>query len=322
MFKILDSQAYFQALLACARPGAEHFLAFYDHRLGAVVKDTRLMLAPVDDHLFHRGDGVFEAMKYIDRRIYQLDEHLKRLQRSAAAVFLNLPGVSPEDLRALTLDFARAAGADSGMLRIFLGRGPGGFGVDPAESAVQSLYLVATSLVPRPESWFTEGIKACRGSFAARQEQFSHIKSTNYQAAALMTKEAHERGCDVPICLDHNGFLAESAIANICMVDAKKRLVIPEFTHALPGTTIRRAVELLKNDAQESMECIIRPIPEKELFTAAELLLLGTGPDCAAIVEYEGKKIGPAGREGRVGPTAKLLRRLIQRDIALNGVPF
>jgi branched-chain amino acid aminotransferase len=322
MFKTLDSQTYVQALLACGRPGAENFLAFYDHRLGALIKDPALMLAPVDDHLFHRGDGVFEVMKYIDRRIYQLDEHLDRLERSAEAVRLSLPGISRRDLRLLLLEFARASGAKDGMLRIFLGRGPGGFGVDPAECVSSSLYLVSTAFTPRPESWFAGGLKACRSSFAARQGQFSHIKTTNYQVAALMTMEARARGCDVPVCLDQDGFLAESAVANICMVDERKRLIVPEFTHALPGTTIRRAMELLGNNPLETLECVIRPIPEEELFTAAELLLLGTSPDCAAIVEYEEKKIGPAERSGLVGPVAKLLRGLIQRDIRTNGALF
>jgi branched-chain amino acid aminotransferase len=322
MLKILDNQAYFDALLKVERPGAENFLAFYDHRLGAFTKDARLMLAPVDDHLFHRGDGVFEVMKYIDRRIYQLDEHLARLKHSAETVSLPLPDISWQDLRGLVLEFARAAGTNDGMLRLFLGRGSGGFGVDPAECQKSSLYLVSTTFTPRPESWFAKGIKACRSSFAARAEQFSQIKSTNYQVAALMTLEAHEKKCDVPICLDHNGFLAESAVANICMVDAQNRLIVPEFTSALPGTTIRRAMELIKNNPQEPINCIIRPIPEPELFTATELLLLGTSPDCVAIVEYEGKKIGPNALAGTVGPTAKLLRHLIRMDIAEKGTLF
>jgi branched-chain amino acid aminotransferase len=225
-------------------------------------------------------------------------------------------------LRLLVLEFARASGAEDGMLRIFLGRGPGGFGVDPAECPSPSLYLVSTLFIPKPESWYANGLKACRSSFAARGEQFSHIKTTNYQAAALMTMEAHARGCAVPVCLDRDGFLAESAVANICMVDGRKRLIVPEFIHALPGTTIRRAMELLGNNPLEIPECIIRPIPEEELFTAAELLLLGTSPDCVAIVEYEGKKIGPAEHSGVAGPVAKFLRGLIRQDILSKGTLF
>lgn len=40
------------------------------------------MLIPIDDHMVHRGDGVFEAFKCVDGNIYQLDAHIDRLKNS------------------------------------------------------------------------------------------------------------------------------------------------------------------------------------------------------------------------------------------------
>ena len=43
--------------------------------------DPRLMTIPLDDHLVHRGDGVFEALAIVGGKVYQLDAHLARLKR-------------------------------------------------------------------------------------------------------------------------------------------------------------------------------------------------------------------------------------------------
>lgn len=279
----------------------------------AICTDASLLLAPLDDHMFHRGDGVFEAIKFTDGRLYQFAEHMARLRRSAESIRL-APPAPWDDLAEAALATVRAAASPSGQLRLFLGRGPGGFGVDPAECPASSFYAVVSRLNMMPQSWYERGLRGFKSAVPARPAHSSHIKDTNYLPAVFMFMEAHDRGLDTPLVFDAAGFLAESAVANICLVDAEARLIVPEFTHALPGTTIRRAMELL----QGRMQAVIRPVPEADIFAASELLLLGTTPNCASIVEYEGKAIG----NGQRGPVSRLLFDLIEDDIRMNGLAF
>lgn len=313
MIPILDRSAYLERMLGAARPGIEKVLAFYEHRVGAVCLDGDLLLAPLDDHMFHRGDGVFEALKFVEGRVYQYEEHLARMKRSAASLRLE-PPASWEELAEAALDTVRASGARTGQLRLFLGRGPGGFGVDPAECPEASFYVVVSRFTPLPESWYENGLRGFKSALPPRPARTSHIKDTNYLFAVLMTMEARERGLDTPFVFDSEGCLAESAVANICLVDSGGVLVVPEFTHALPGTTIRRAMELLAG----RVRCEIRRVPEAEVFAASEVLLLGTSPNCASIVEYEGRKIG----DGKRGAVSRLLNGLIEEDIRANGLEF
>ena len=299
-------------ILATPRPGEENILAYYEHRLGAICREPRLMLLPLDDHLAHRGDGIFETVKYVDGRLYQLDEHLARMQRSAAGIYLS-PPCPWEEIRELVLLTAATGGEPSGMMRILLGRGAGGFGIDPAESPESSLYIVAYRFTPKPESWFSQGRRGFRTSIPAKQGYLARIKNANYLPNVLMVHEAHSKGMDVPFCFNEEGFLAESAIANICLVNTEGVLEVPQFTNALPGTTIRRALELLEGKVRH----VLRPVTEEDILEASEVLMLGTGPDCVAVVEYEGKPIG----SGREGDVARLLRGLIREDIRKNGIP-
>lgn len=313
MPEIADAQTYLERLLAAPRPGGEGVLAFYDHRIGVIGKDPRLMLMPLDDHLVHRGDGVFETLKYIGRKLYQVQPHFDRMARSAAAIHLD-PPCSWDEVAQLTLDVCRAGGIDDGMVRVLVGRGPGGFGIDPAECPTPSLTIVAYRFHPRPAASFVKGVTAFRTSIPAKQNYLARIKSIDYLPNVLMKREATARGEDYPVCYDDKGFLAEGATENICIVDAAGRFVVPELTNALTGTTLLRAVELIENE----MEVVFTGIREADIATAREMFILGTTNDCLSIVRYNGVPIG----DGRPGPVSKRLKERLVADIAANGTAF
>ena len=312
MPELLNFEEYLSRMLSLPRPGGQNILAFYEHRIGAVGRDPRLMLLPLDDHLAHRGDGIFETIKYVDGRMYRLDKHLERMRTSAEGIYLE-PPCSWEEIRALILAVAGAGEETTGQMRVLLGRGPGSFGIDPAESPVPSLYIAAYRFTPNPESWYEKGLKGFRTGIPAKQGYLARIKNANYLPNVLMIREARERGKDVPFCFDEDGYLAESAIANICLVNSDGVLEVPEFTNALPGTTVKRALELLDGKVTHRM----RRITEADIARASEVLMLGTGPDCVAVVDYEGQRIG----DGKQGPVCALLRALIREDIRATGVP-
>lgn len=310
---VLSATDYQRAMLDLPRVAAPEVLAFYEHRIGAICTDAKLMLLPLDDHIAHRGDGVFETIKYTGGRLYQLDPHLERMKRSAAGIYLE-PPCSWEEVREIIIQVAAAGKNPLGQMRVLIGRGEGGFGIDPAECPVSSLYIVAYGFHTKPESWFEAGLKGFRTSIPAKQAYMAKLKNTNYLPNALMIREARQKGMDIPFCFDNKGNLAESAVANLCIVDKNGALAVPEFNQSLAGTTLIRAMELLKDELPVAM----RDISEEEIHTAREVILFGTGPDCVAITSYEGKAIA----DGKPGPISRKARQLIVDDIRATGVPI
>ena len=310
---VYSPEKFLQKMLDVPRVCAPEVLAFYEHRVGAICTDAKLMFAPLDDHIAHRGDGVFETIKYVEGRMYQLDPHLERMKRSAAGLYLD-PPCSWEDIRGIIFDVAAAGGEKQGQMRVLLGRGPGGFGIDPFECPETSLYVVAYRFHAKPETAFENGLKGFRTSIPAKQSYIAKLKNTNYVPNMLMMREAHEKGADTPFCFDDQGFLAESAVANLCVVDASGTLSVPEFTQSLAGTTLLRALELLKG----TLPITFRRISEGEIISAKEVILFGTGPDCIAITSYDGHVIG----NGKAGPIATKARQLIGDDIRATGTPI
>ena len=68
------------------------YAAFYSSQLGGIVTDPALMVIPFDDHMVHRGHGIFDTAGIVQGRIYDLEAHLDRFVRSAERSKLALPG--------------------------------------------------------------------------------------------------------------------------------------------------------------------------------------------------------------------------------------
>ncbi len=310
---VYSSEEWQKILLDLPRTGTGKVTAFYEYRMGGICRDTRFLLVPLDDHMVHRGDAVFESLSFISGGIVQLDAHIGRMKHSAERLSLQ-PPCSWEEMREIAIAVAKAGGEPYGGLKILLGRGCGGLGVDPAECPESSLYMVATRSKPLPESFWEKGLTAASSAVPAKQPWLAQIKSTNYLANAMMAAEAREKGVDVTFSFDDSGFLAEAAIANVGMVDGRGRLIIPEFRCALPGTTAILAEDV----ARAFMPVLHADISAAQLEGAQEILVFGTTPECVAVTHYNGRAIG----EGVPGPVAKKLRPLLHAEIMRRLVPF
>ncbi|GAB1409520.1 aminotransferase class IV [Desulfovibrionales bacterium] len=313
MVRLGTEDLFLTRLLHLPRPGEENVLAFYEHRLGAIFTNPRLMVIPLDDHLVHRGDGVFEALRYENEAIYQLEAHLDRLMRSCQAIDLT-PPVDKTELDELVRAVCLAGGQPEGNVLLFCGRGPGGFTLDVHECPQASLYIVAKRLVRKPESFWEQGVSAVRTKIPAKQGWMSQIKSVNYLPNVLMKKDAQDQGADFPLCFDTEGFLAEGSTENAVLVDKEGVFVVPELKNALTGTTLARAMGLVR----PYIPVATRPVPEEELAVCQELILLGTSIDAVSVVKYNNRPIA----NGRPGPISQRLRQLLQADRLSHAQPL
>lgn len=81
---------------------------------GAVTPTSKALIPLPEDGLF-RGDGVFEVLRSYDGELFALEEHLDRLQRSAASIDLD---IDREQLESETLSLLERAGGSDCLVRI------------------------------------------------------------------------------------------------------------------------------------------------------------------------------------------------------------
>lgn len=304
---ILDEKHVFDQLIARNSSSTEEYYAFYSSWFGGIVKNPRLMLIPIDDHMVHRGDGVFEAMKAVSRSVYLLDEHLNRLVLSAEKIFLKMP-LSFDEMKALILETLKVANQSDALIRIFISRGPGNFSANPYDTLGSQVYVAITQLSTSSAEKYEQGVHIGRSNIPVKPTWLAQIKSCNYLPNVLMKKEALDRSLDYVIGIDENGYLTESATENIMIVDENGILVHPPLVSILKGTTMIRACELAQENGTIAKT---RPISIEDLLSAQEVFITGTSLDVLPVIAFEGQKIGG----GRPGPIAMRLRNLILKDI-------
>jgi branched-chain amino acid aminotransferase len=294
-------------LQASPSPDSLAYYAMYSSQWEAIVCDPACMLVPVDDHLVHRGDGVFETVLCEEGAIYNLQAHLDRLRFSAASIGLEVP-YTDKALKMILVDTFQAAGQARALGRILLGRGPGGFSVDPHESPRASFYAVVYK-APLP---FMErvpgGAKVITSSIPPKSGGLASIKTCNYIPNALMKAEAVQAGAHFALGVDAEGFLTESYTENVAVIDGDGCLIVPPAEHHLAGTTLKRVAELAAEAGIRVRSEKVRP---EELFTMREVLLLGTTAYVSSVVELNGKPLP-------CGPVAAQLSNLLRKDIAEN----
>ena len=117
------------------------YWAFYSSQLGGVVTDPALMVIPFDDHMVHRGHGIFDTAGLVDGKIYDLEAHLDRFLLSAERSKLRLPG-SREEIRDIIVKTTAVSGQRDGSIRYWLSSGPGSLELSPAAGAEPGFFVM------------------------------------------------------------------------------------------------------------------------------------------------------------------------------------
>jgi branched-chain amino acid aminotransferase len=297
------------------KPYHEDYLAMYSSVLGGVVTNPFLMTLPLDDHMVHRGDGIFEAFKCVNGNIYNLQRHLERLERSARAVFLELPG-DLEEIAKLVVETVRIAGTPDCLIRLFVSRGPGGFTTNPYECPASQCYIMVCRASQTPNEYYEQGVALKRSSVPIKRSYFANIKSCNYLPNVLMKKEAVDEGVQYTISIDENGYLGEGSTENFGLVTPDLTLKLPKFTRILKGTTVTRVAELAESLVEEAKlkRVDFEDITLNDAYNCAEIVLFGTTFDILPAVLFDGHAIG----SGSPGPIYHLLRERLGQDILSN----
>ena len=311
---VLSFDQVIDRLLSMRQPYFAKYLAAYSSWYGGIITDPALMMLPLDDHMVHRGDGVFEAIKCIGWNIYALARHLDRMKRSMAASFLE-PPVDEKRLIEIILATVRAGNNGNCLVRLYISRGPGSFSANPYESVGSQLFVVAAAHEPAAPEKYEKGVNLVTTCVPIKTNYFATIKNCNYLPNVLMKKEAVDRGADYAVSLDEKGFLAEGSTENIGIVSKKGELLIPRFSRILRGITVTRVIELARGLTGSQLTAAAEAdITPEQACDAAEILIFGTSFNILPVVEYDGNRIGA----GRPGPVFKRLMELMEEDQAKN----
>lgn len=270
------------------------------------------------DSVVQGGDAVWEGLRVADGRIYQMEEHLRRLQESAhTLMFSDIP--STDEVKQAVFKTLEANGMTDGVhIRLTLTRGEKSTsGMDPR------LNVHGYTLIVLPEykgAVYGSGeIKLVTSSIRRNGPSYldSKIHHNNLLNNILAKIQANHAGADDAVMLDDRGFLAETNATNVFLI--RDGVLGTPFGHAcLPGITRGYTLDLAKK--------LGIPVREgdyslTELYTADEAFTTGTMGGLAHIVEVDGRRVGPVDRQGP-GPVTAQLQAAYAQHIPYLELPF
>jgi 4-amino-4-deoxychorismate lyase len=310
--RVLSAEDVIAGLKSLRARQPVNYSAFYSSQLGGVVTDPALMMIPFDDHMVHRGHGIFDTAALVDGKIYDLDAHLDRFERSAGRSRLRFP-VSREEIRDIIVKTAAASRRRDGAIRYWLSSGPGSLELSPAAGAEPGFFVMVFAGLSYPERWYTEGLRVMTTTYPIKPPLYAVTKSTNYLPNVLMQMEAKEAGFDNGVFIDEAGHVGEGSNMNVAFVTRDGIFKHPKFDRILSGCTSLRLLELARalQDRGLLRHIDVCDITIAEGRAAREMLLLGSSVKVAPIVQWDAEPIG----DGRPGPVAKALLELLDEDM-------
>jgi len=313
--KFITKENFFQNLGPPERKWQKEYLAMYSSQWNGITTDPDLMMIPVDDHLVHRGDGGFDVMRCVNGRIYQMEEHLKRLESSARAISLVFPP-DYEQIRDIIKGLVLAGGEKECVIRIVLSRGPGSFSANPYETISTQVYVNVIRFRKLPDDRYQKGVSLITSKTPIKKSFFANIKSCNYLPNVLMKKEAIDAGALFSVALDEDGFLAEGSTENVGIVGADRILKFPGFERTLSGLTAKRVFDMAGQLVREKIidDVKFARISREDAYQASEMFLTGTSLNILPVVAYDGRPIGT----GKPGPGYLSLASLLWEDMTRN----
>ncbi len=270
----------------------------------------------VYDHGLLYGDGVFEGTRVYHGRIFRLEDHIKRLQRSARAIMLDIP-YSTDELIESHVETCRANDIQDGYIRTVVTRGVGDLGLDPRKCPEPSLIIIAANIQLYPEELYETGLPliTCSTRRNSPSSLDPGIKSLNYLNNILAKIECIQADVQEGIMLTNNGMVSECTGDNLFLVCDGEIVTPPNAAGILDGITRDAVIGLAKDEGLAVSEELF---PITRVYTADECFLTGTAAELVPVIEVDGRIIGD-GKPGAV--TKRLLNRF--RDLTRSeGTPI
>ncbi len=264
----------------------------------------------VEDRGFLFADGVYEVIHSYEGKLFKLDEHLQRLQRSASALRMktdNIQSLSDVAKRLIT-ENDLTSGGSTVYIELTRGSAPRMHAFPPTNTPL-TVYASAARITPKHEQ-MEKGIAV----ILVPDVRWSRcdIKTVALVANVLAQQHAIEVGATEAIFV-RDGVALEGTASNFFGIFNGEVITAPKTNYILPGITRDVVLNLCKSLNIPHREA---PIFEHQLPQADELFIASTTSEITPIIKLNGNPVAN-GMPGSV--TRKLQKAFRELIVQLTG---
>lgn len=246
--------------------------------------DARSPLISALDHGITVGDGVFETCELLDGRTFALTRHIRRLERSAVGLGLDVPDEARVRAAVAAVEERWGSGGGLGRLRITWTAGYGPLGSD--RSGGEGTLIVAAGPARQPAPVRVVVVPWVRNERSA----IAGLKTTSYAENVVALAHAAERGGSEAIFANTRGELCEGTGTNVFVEDDGGIATPPLASGCLAGVT--RAL-VLEWAADAGIAVREETMPLSAIHETAHAALTSSTRGMTPIIAVDDREIGP-----------------------------
>ena len=279
---------------------------------GRLVHRDKAGVSPFDSAV-QGGDAVWEGLRLYQGRIFKLQEHLDRLERSANALsFTEIP-THEKIIEEIKRTLAANKMQDGVHIRLTLSRGLKiTSGMDPRLNQSGPTLIVLAEF--KPPVYAKSGLTLITSKFHRPPPDIldPRIHHANLLNSILAKIEANHAGADDALMLDTRGFVAETNATHLFLV-RNGEVATPRVVACPEGITRATVLEIC---VAEKIACSETDLKLEDIYSADEVFCTGTMGELAGVIELDGRTIS----DGKIGDMTKRLSELYALRTATEGV--
>jgi len=259
---------------------------------------------PIEDRGYNFGDAVYEYIASYQGKLFCLEEHLDRLERSMAA--LSFPKMSRDEIRQAIRELFERSGIERAGIYLQISRGVAPRDHAYPETSQPQFMMTVRPVHEKPPEFRHEGATAI--TVTDLRWGRCDVKTVQLLANAMAKQQAVQAGVFDAIFVSDAGVVREATSSNVMIVKNGQLVTHPLTEQILPGITRQVILEI----------CNERKLPVEEryfdldtLYAADEVFLTGTVTEVLPIISIDGRTIG----DGTVGPIAQELYQALLEKI-------
>lgn len=243
------------------------------------------------DHAHLYGDGLFEGIRFYNRKIFRLDEHLERLYHGITYLGFEMH-IPYKELREIVIDTCKHADLPDGYIRLNVTRGTG-LGLDPKHIDRQpSVMVMVSTLNLYPPEKYEIGL-SCNLSpirVIPADSLDPRVKCIGRYASNILAKQiANRQGAGDGLMLNHEGYVAEGTGNNVFFVKGKVIRTPHPSCGILMGCTRNAVIEAAREAGYTVEETFLTIF---DVYSSEEAFFTGTATEVIPFVSLDGTKIG------------------------------
>ena len=201
----------------------------------------------VFDHGTLYGDGIFEGIRFYNKRVFRLEDHMDRLYNCAHYLLLDIP-YTQEELSNAVCETVAASGLNDGYIRLVVTRGVGNLGLNPFNCKRSCVFIIADKISLYDPDVYENGLALITSSVRRNRPDTvcPQVKSLNYLNNILAKMEAVRQGAAEALMLNDLGNVAECTGDNIFIVKDGTVFTPPVTDGCLDGITRRVVLEICR----------------------------------------------------------------------------